>query len=138
MFFVNMFLEPSFSAKAPGAISTFVPMLFLLVRQAELSVVGWPSSVAPAAFDLVGMCVAVVVMLSKSLGFESPATACIHCGRGSKLETSVGWEDVNDKMFLPSQSDVKALYSAAPKLIKRLESSKSFDVLKPYPMAEVN
>lgn len=81
---------------------------------------GWPSSVAPAAFYLVGMCVAVVVMLSESLGFESPATACIHCGRGSKLETSVGWENVNDKIFLPRQSDVKALYSAAPNQIKRL------------------
>ena len=102
MFFVNMFLEPFFSAKAPGAISTFVPMLFLLVRQAELSVVCWPSSVAPAAFYLVGMCVAVVVMLSKSLGFESPATACIHCGRGSKLETSVGWE--NDRMLMTKYS----------------------------------
>ena len=74
---------------------------------------GGPSSEAPAAFYLVGMCVAVVEMLSKSFGFESPATACMHCGRGSKLETSVGWEDVKDKMFLPRQSDVKALCSAA-------------------------
>ena len=109
MLFVNMLLEPFFSAKAPGAISTFVPVLLLLVRQAELSVVGRPSSEAPAAFYLAGMCVAVVEMLSKSLGFESPATACMHCGRGSKLEISVGWEDINDKMFLPRQSDVKAL-----------------------------
>ena len=123
MFFVNMFLEPFFSAKAPGAISTFVPMLFLLVRQAEFPVVGRPSSEAPAAFYLVGVCVAVVEMLSKSLGFESPATACMHFRRGSKLETSVGWEDVNDKMFLPRQSDVKALAlsSATANLIKRLD-----------------
>ena len=82
MFFINMFLKPFFSAEAPGAISTFVPMLFLLVRQAKLSVVGRPSSEAPAAFYLVGVRVAVVEMLSKSLGFESPATASMHCGRG--------------------------------------------------------
>ena len=96
MFFVNVFLEPSFSAKDASAVSTFVPMLCLLMRQAELSVVGRPSSEAPAAFYLVGMCVAVVEMLSNTLGFKSPATACIHCGRGSKLDTSVGWEDCTE------------------------------------------
>ena len=105
-----MFLEPFFSAEAPGAISTVVPMLFFLVRQAKPSVVGGPSSETPAAFYLVGMGVAVVEMLSKSFGFEIPATACMHCGQGSKVETSVGWEGVNEKMFLPRQSDVKALY----------------------------
>ena len=133
-----MFLEPFFGAKSPGTISTFVPMLVFLVRQAKPSVVGRPSSEAPAAFYLVGMSVAVVEMLSKSLGFESSATACMHCERGSELEASVGWEDINDKVFLPRQSDVKALCSAASNLIKRLESSKSFDALTMYTLADIN
>ena len=124
MFFINVSLEPFFSAKAPSTIFTFVPMLCFLVRQAKPSVMGRPSSEAPAAFYLVGMCVAVVEMLSKSLSFESPATACIHCGRGLKLEASVGWEVINDKVFLPRQSEVKALCSAAANLIERLEGSK--------------
>ena len=55
MFFVNVFLEPFFSAETPGTISTFVPMLFFLVRQAKPSVVGGPSSEAPTTFNLVGM-----------------------------------------------------------------------------------
>ena len=95
MFFVNMSLEPFFSVKATGTFFTVVPMLFFLVRQATPSVVGGPSSEAPAAFYLVGMCVAVVEMLSKSFGVKSPATAGMHCGLDSKLEESVGWEGVD-------------------------------------------
>ena len=42
---------------------------------------GGPSSETPATFDLVGMSVAVVEVLSESLGFEGPATAIVHdCG----------------------------------------------------------
>lgn len=108
MFFVNVFLAAFFSAETPTTISTSVPVLFFFVRQAKPSVVGGPSSEAPTAFYLVGMCVAIVEMLTKSLGIETPATACMHCGRDSKLETGVGWEDVNDTLFFPYQSDVKA------------------------------
>ena len=81
MLLVNVILEPFFGAEDPGAVPTSVPMLFFLVRQAALSVVGGPSGITPAAFDLVGMGVAVVQMLSKSVPFEGPATAVIHCGR---------------------------------------------------------
>ena len=43
---------------------------------------GGPSSETPATFDLIGMSVAVVEVLSESFGFEGPATAIVHeCGR---------------------------------------------------------
>ena len=53
-------------------------MLLLLVLQAELTVVGGPSSEAPAAFNLVRMCVAIVKVLPEALPFECPATAFVH------------------------------------------------------------
>ena len=89
---------------------------------------GGPTSEAPAAFYLVGMGVAIVEMLSKSPVVEGPATACRHCGRFLKLETSVGMGDINDKVFLSGQSEVKALCSAAANQTKRLESLESLDV----------
>lgn len=83
-----MFLEPLFAAEDPSAVFTSIPVLFLLVRQAELSVMGRPSSVAPAAFNLVCMRVAVVEVLAKSPCFKSPATAVIHSERGPKMKVS--------------------------------------------------
>lgn len=84
-----MFLKPLFAAEDPSAVFTSIPVLFLLMRQAELSVVGRPSSVAPATFNFVCMRVAVVEMLTKSLRFESPATAFMHYGRGPKMRMSI-------------------------------------------------
>lgn len=81
-----MFLQAFFGAEYPRAVVTSVPVLLLFVRQAQLSVVGGPSSEAPAAFNLVCMCVAVVKMLPKSSRFKSPATAFVHCGRVLKKE----------------------------------------------------
>ena len=60
-------------------------------------------------------------------------------GEARSWEQVLGLGGVNDKTFLPLQSDVKALYSAAANLIKRLESFKSFGVsmLYPYPMPKL-
>ena len=63
MLFVNVFLQAFFGAEFPRAVVTSVPVLFLFVRQAELSIVGGPSSEAPAAFNLVRMGVAIVKVL---------------------------------------------------------------------------
>lgn len=88
MLFVDMFSEPLFAAENPNAVFTPIPVLFLLVRQAELSVVGRPSSVAPAAFNLVRMRVAVVEVLAESLRFKRSATAFVHYGRRPKMKMS--------------------------------------------------
>lgn len=53
MLFVNVFFEPFFGAESPSTVLAFVPVGFLLVLQAEPAVMARPSSVAPAAFDLV-------------------------------------------------------------------------------------
>ena len=90
MLFVHVFLEPVFGAEDGVALFTFIPMLFLLVLQAKLAVMGRPSSEAPAAFNLVCMGVAIVEVLPKALRFKRPATALIHCAWILKWEISAG------------------------------------------------
>ena len=53
MLFVNVFFEPFFGTEAPVTVITFMPVGVLLVLQAKSAVMARPSSVAPAAFDLV-------------------------------------------------------------------------------------
>ena len=53
MLFVNVFLEPIFGAENRVTVLTLMPVIFLLVFQAKLALVGWPSGEAPAAFNLV-------------------------------------------------------------------------------------
>jgi len=57
---ILMLLELLIGLEDITAIRARVPVLFLLVLQTELSVVGRPSSKAPAAFDLIAMRCAVV------------------------------------------------------------------------------
>lgn len=132
MLFANMLLKPLFAAEDPSAVFTSIPMLFLLVRQAELSVVGRPSSEAPAAFNLVCMRVAVVEVLAKSLRFESPATAFMHDGRGPKMKISIECDRFrNCKVILkdetcsfPVKARLKRLHSAIKALaVTRLRYS---------------
>lgn len=86
MLFVNVFSKPCFRTEYPSAVFTSIPVFVLFVLQAKLAVMARPSSVAPAAFDLVCMGVAVVKVLPKALRFEGTATAVIHCGRRLKLK----------------------------------------------------
>ena len=53
MLFVNVFLEPIFGAENRVAVLALISVILLLVFQAKLALVGGPSSVAPAAFNLV-------------------------------------------------------------------------------------
>lgn len=53
MLFVNVFLEPIFGAEYPVTVLALIPVIFLLVFQAKLALVGRPSSEAPAAFNLI-------------------------------------------------------------------------------------
>lgn len=63
-----------------------IPMLVHLVLQAKLTGMGRPSRKTPAAFNLIGMCVAIVKMLPHALPIERPATAMVHFGRWPKLQ----------------------------------------------------
>ena len=57
---------------------------------------GGPSSKTPATFDLIGMSVAVVEVLSESLGFEGSATAIVHsCGRDETQKAEKRASDVD-------------------------------------------
>ena len=54
------------------------PVLTLFVLETQLSCMGRPAGVTPSAFDLIGMSVAIVKMITDAIGVEPPATAFRH------------------------------------------------------------
>ena len=79
---VNVFPKPVFVLEYAIAVVTFIPVIALLVLQAEPAVVAGPSCTAPSAFDFIGVGVAVVEVLAEAVGIKEPATAFGHGGKG--------------------------------------------------------
>lgn len=118
MLFINVFLASFLSSEDAGTVVTAIPMVVLLVLQAKLAVMGWPSSIAPATFNLVRMSVAVVEMLPNSPGIKSTATTFRHCERcrdpkGILAVTEMPvWEDdaEDGNVQAPSERRIYALW----------------------------
>lgn len=83
-------------------------MFSLLVFQALLSGVGWPSSETPAAFDLIGVIGTIVEMIAHSIVGEAAAAALRHIvmrdqmfkGKVPPLELPRGGEDGGKQVCL--------------------------------------
>ena len=78
MFSGNVFLESIFGLEYRIAVVTGVPMFGLFMLQTELPRVCGPSSIAPTAFDLVGVVCTVVEVITHAIGGEGTATALRH------------------------------------------------------------
>lgn len=79
MLFIPVVLKSFLGLKDERTIIAAVPMLSLLVFQAKLSVVSWPSSETPAAFDFISMAGTVIEVVADGvIGIKGAATALIH------------------------------------------------------------
>ena len=73
-----MVLEFTIGFEDARAVVTGKPMILLLVLEAQSSIMGRPTSVAPATFDFVAVVGAVIEMVPYAIWGEEAATAFGH------------------------------------------------------------